>query len=343
MNLSFTEDKMENPMTLFVGTVGQGVMHSTDSGQTWDRVRFRRGLHSDALVRCLAVHPKQPRVVFAGTDRSLYRTDDAGASWEKISSPLDDYYLWALAIDPVEPEVMFAGTGTPTPGAIFRSIDGGKTWEKRPVRVAATCDAVGVPRVTAIAIDPINRNNIWVGLEVDGVRVSRDRGETWSDATVTVNQGDVHNLVVCPGPPKTVIVVGNRDIHTSTDDGATWQALGLQQNLPWKSPAPQIYLRGIAVHPGNPQTIFLAVGDFTPGTVGAVLRSRDLAKSWQLLDLPVLPNSSMWTFGTHPADGDVIFAGSRFGYLYRSDDAGDSWRKLQREFSEIAAVRWIPN
>ena len=334
---------MPNGMTLFVGTVGQGVMHSPDSGETWDRVRFRRGLHSDALVRCLAVHPKQPKTVFAGTDRSLYRTDDAGATWEKIPSPLDDYYIWSLSIDPIEPDIMFAGTGTPTPAAIFRSTDGGKTWEKRPVKTAATCDAVGVPRVTAIAIDPINRNNIWVGLEVDGVRVSRDRGETWSDGNVTVNQGDVHNLVVSAGPPKTVIVVGNRDIHTSTDDGATWQALGLQKNLPWKSPAPQIYLRGIAVQPGSPQTIFLAVGDFTPGTVGAVLRSRDLARSWELLNLPVSPNSSMWTLGTHPADGNVIFAGSRFGYLYRSDDAGESWKKLQREFSEIAAVRWIPN
>jgi photosystem II stability/assembly factor-like uncharacterized protein len=334
---------MPNGMTLFVGTIGQGVMHSTDSGKTWDRVRVRRGLHSDALVRCLAVHPKQPHIVFAGSDSGLYRTNDAGASWEKIPSPLNDYYTWSLAIDPEEPEVMFAGTGTPTPAAIFRSTDGSKTWEKPPVKIAETCSNVGVPRVTGIAIDPIDHNNIWVGLEVDGVRVSRDRGETWSDANVAVNQNDVHNVVVCPGPPKTVIVVGNRDIHTSTDDGATWQASGLQQNLPWKSPAEQIYLRGIAVHPRNPQTIFLGVGDFTPGTIGAVLRSNDLAKSWQLLSLPVLPNSSMWTFGTHPADGNVIFAGSRFGYLYRSDNGGNSWTKLQREFSEIAAVRWIPN
>ncbi|HWP58212.1 MAG TPA: hypothetical protein VNL14_10015 [Candidatus Acidoferrales bacterium] len=334
---------MPNGMTLFVGTIGQGVMHSTDSGNTWDRVRLRRGLHSDALVRCLAVHPKKPQTVFAGSDRGLYRTDDAGTTWEKIPSPLDDYYLWSLAIDPDEPEVMFAGTGTPTPAAIFRSTDGGRSWEKRPVEIAATCSNVGVPRVTGIAIDPLDRNNVWVGLEVDGVRVSRDRGETWEDADVHVNQNDVHNVVVSAGPPKTVIVVGNRDIHTSADDGATWEALGLQKSLPWKSPAEQIYLRGIAVEPGNPRKIFLGVGDFTPGTTGAVLRSDDLMKSWKLLALPVSPNSSMWTFGTHPADGNVVFAASRFGYLYRSDDGGESWTKLKREFSEIAAVRWIPN
>jgi hypothetical protein len=39
----------------------------------------------------------------------------------------------------------------------------------------------------------------------------------------------------------------------------------------------------------------------------------------------------------------VVFAGSRYGYLYRSDDEGDSWTKLWREFSEISSVQTIPN
>jgi len=328
-------------LTIIVGTVGQSVMRSADSGKSWERIGPRRGFPYEALVRCLAVDPCEPHVLFAGTERGLYRSDDAGGRWHFIDSALNPYYIWALAIDPVEPEVMFAGTGTPTPATIFRSTDGGKSWEKRPVDVAAECENVGTPRVTGIAIDSEDRRNLWMGLEVDGARRSTDRGETWTDVDV-VHQKDVHNVVVTSGPPKTVFIVCNREIYKSTDNGATWETLGMQKNIPWEYPRSQTYLRGIAVQPSRPETLFLGIGDATPGTAGGVARSANLGGNWEMLPLPVRPNTTVWTFGTHPADPSIIFAASRFGYLYRSDSGGDSWTKLAREFSEIAAVRWLP-
>jgi hypothetical protein len=39
---------------------------------------------------------------------------------------------------------------------------------------------------------------------------------------------------------------------------------------------------------------------------------------------------------------DTMFAASRYGYLYRSDDGGDSWRKLWREFGEVSSIQWVP-
>jgi photosystem II stability/assembly factor-like uncharacterized protein len=329
-------------LTIIVGTIGQSIMRSTDSGKTWERVGPRRGFAYEALVRCLAVHPHDPRIVFAGTERGLYRSDDAGQNWRFIDSALNSYYLWSLAIDPKEPEVMFAGTGTPTKAAIFRSIDSGATWEKRPADVAAECENVGVPRVTAIAVDPEDHRNIWVSLEVDGARRSRDGGETWSDVEVVHGQ-DVHNIVVTPGPPKTVFIVCNREIYKSTDDGATWETLGMQKSIPWEYPRTQNYLRGIAVQPSRPEVLFLGFGDATPGTAGGVARSSNMGGKWEILPLPVQPNSTVWTFGVDPVDPETIFAASRFGYLYRSDSGGNSWTKLAREFSEIAAVRWLPN
>lgn len=330
-------------LTIIVGTVGQSVMRSTDNGKSWERVGARRGFPNEALVRCLAVHPHQPHVLFAGTERGLYRSHDAGAQWRFIDSALNRYYIWSLAIDPVAPEIMFAGTGTPTPATIFRSTDGGESWERRPVDVAAECENVGVPRVTAIAIDPEDHRNIWMGLEVDGARRSTDRGDTWTDVEIPIRQADIHNVVVTPGPPKAVFIVSNREIYKSTDNGATWATLGLQKNIPWEYPRSQTYLRGIAVEPSRPEILFLGIGDATPGTAGGVARSSNMGASWEMLPLPVQPNSTVWTFGFHPADPNIIFAASRFGYLYRSDSGGDSWTKLGREFSEIAAVRWVPD
>ena len=327
---------MADKMTVLVGTVGQGIIRSADGGETWQRVGINQGLHSDALVRALASNPSQPELVFAGTDKGLYYSRNAGLNWQWVDSPLSNYCVWNLAIDPVEPKVMFAGTGTPTPAAIFRSTDGGQTWEQRPVEVAETCPAVGTPRVTGIAIDPLNRRNVWVGLEVDGVRRSTDRGDTWSNINGAIPNPDVHNVAVTSGPPKTVVVVVNNDVFTSTDDGATWRPVRVREVFPWTYP------RGIMVQPGNPKVIFLTIGDTTPGRTGTVMRSRDTGKTWESLPLPVQPNTAMWVVNIQPCDPQVVFAGSRYGYLYRSDDGGDSWRKLWREFSEISSVLWIP-
>ena len=85
----------------------------------------------------------------------------------------------------------------------------------------------------------------------------------------------------------------------------------------------------------------MTIGDTTPGRIGAVMRSGDTGKSWGKMNLPVDPNTAMWVVNIQPGDPQVVFAGSRYGYLYRSDDGGDSWTKLWREFSEISSVLWV--
>jgi hypothetical protein len=328
---------MADKMTILVGTVGQGVMRSGDSGETWQRIGIDQGMHSDALVRTLASNPRQPELVYAGTDKGLYRSENSGQSWRLVDSPLSNHCVWALAVDAGEPEVMYAGTGTPTPAGVFRSTDGGASWEQRPVEIAKECPNVGTPRVTGIAIDPVDSRNIWVGLEVDGVRYSNDRGDTWAALDNGIPNLDVHNVAVAGGPSKTVFVVVNNDVYTSSDDGVTWNSVGVRESFPWGYP------RGIMVQPGNPQVVFLTVGDTTPGRIGTVMRSKDTGKTWEDLSLPVQPNTAMWVVNIQPFDPSVVFAGSRYGYLYRSDDGGDSWEKLWREFSEISSVQWIPN
>src|SRR5499425_1114263 len=275
-------------VTIVVGTVGQSIMRSEDNGQTWARIGPRRGFAYEASVRCIAMNPKQHNILFAGTEKGLYRSEDRGANWHYIDSMLNPHYIWAIGIDPVNP------------------------------------------------------NNIWASLEVDGTRHSSDGGETWEIVEVT-GRKDIHNVAVTAGPPRTVFIMVNREIHSTRDNGKTWETHGMQTSLPWEYPRKETYLRGIAVDSANPKSIFLGFGDFTPGSSGAIARSNDLGKSWRLLPLSVEPNSTVWTFGTNSDDSNILFAASRYGYLYRSDDAGASWTKLRRELSEIAAVCWLPN
>jgi photosystem II stability/assembly factor-like uncharacterized protein len=309
---------------------------SADEGESWTRASVRLGMHSDCIVKALVSDPRRPEVVYAGTDTGLYRTDSGGGAWRLMDTPMRGSMVWSVAIDPVDPNIMFAGTGTPSKPGIYRSTDAGQTWEQLAVEIAAECENVGIPRPTGIAIDPTDHRRVWVGLEVDGVRRSADGGETWTKVNGQIPNPDVHSVLVVAGPPRAVFTVVNDDVWRSIDDGATWQPARAREVFPWHYP------RSIAVKPDDAKTVFLTLGDSTPGRVGTVMRSRDAGATWQNLGLPVQPNSAMWTVSMPAAAPDTVLAASRYGYLYRSDDGGDSWRKLWREFGEVSAVLWVP-
>ena len=327
---------MDKNTTILVATAGQGVMRSHNGGETWMRAGIDQGMHSDAIVRCLSTDPDRPESILAGSDKGIYHSTDAGRTWKLLDTPLTGYSVWNIAVDPQDPATVYAGTGTPTPAALFRSEDRGQSWQRLPVQVAETCPNVGVPRFTGLAIDPHDPGKLWAGIEVDGVRHSSDGGQSWSSVNGAINNPDVHSVAVIPGPPKTVIVVVNNGTFTSVDNGETWKGRLARNTFPLNYP------RCIAGQPNNPKVVFLGLGDSTPGRTGAVLRSKDSGESWENLPLPVEPNSAIWALGVHPADPQLVFAGSRYGYLYRSDDGGDSWNKEWREFSEISAIAWVP-
>ena len=77
--------------TILVGTVGQGIMRSMNYGETWQRLSVGNGLHAEATVRCLATHPKQANVVYAGTDRGFYHSDDGGHMWTRDETPIGEH------------------------------------------------------------------------------------------------------------------------------------------------------------------------------------------------------------------------------------------------------------
>ena len=128
-----------------------------------------------------------------------------------------------------------------------------------------------------------------------------------------------------------------REIFASTDAGENWMPLGVNGRFPLP------YCRALTQREGDPKTLFVATGDGAVGCAGAIQRSRDGGNRWEMLKLPVEPNSPIWTFATHPANPDRIVTCSHYGELYATENAGDTWQKLPREFTEIRAVSWVPN
>ena len=316
---------------LYVGTIGEGMFRSLDGGETFRRAC--EGMFVECHVRALAVHPRQPSTLYLGSELGLFVSTDGADNWTKLPAPLDGFQVWSLWVVPQRPEVLIVGT---CPSHLFRSEDGGRTWSEAAARLERECPRLLWTRVTCIVGNPENADELWAGVEIDGVHRSRDGGRSWQSIGSGLSSRDIHALVVVPGKPRRLLAATNNDLNLSEDDGATWRPLRIGETMPWS------YCRTLAQPVGRSDVILLGNGDFPPGTAGVIGRSIDGGTNWQLTDMPGRANSTMWNFAVHPAEPRMIYASSVSGQVYRSLDGGASWRRLAREFGEIRALAWAP-
>jgi photosystem II stability/assembly factor-like uncharacterized protein len=322
---------MAGNFTICVGTIGTGVWLSPDGGDSWKRAGG--SLWNESRVFGLTVHPKEPRTVFAGANDGLYKSTDGGQSFARLDSPMNEMDVWRIAVDPVAPDTIYAGT---RPAALFRSVDGGAHWQKLNADIADECPNVRVPRVTALTVDPSDHRVVWAGIEVDGVRRSTDGGDSWS-RIAAIHDPDIHDIAVTVNGGTTVLTSTPGEIFASHDRGDSWEGLGVRDQFSLR------YCRHLAQKADDPATLFCATGNGASGDAGAIQRSTDGGKSWEPAKLPDEPNSPIWNFATHPADPGLVLACSHYGELYATQNAGDSWKKLRREFTEIRGLAWVPN
>jgi photosystem II stability/assembly factor-like uncharacterized protein len=328
--------------TLIVATDGQAVMRSHDDGKNWYRINIRQDLEYDDRVRCLLVDPNNPEALFAGAEKGLFYSEDCGVHWRRIDCVLNGFAVWKLAASESDPNVLYAGTGAPSLAILFRSRDGGKSWERTPLEMPEFCEGVNRPRMLALAVDPDDANDVWAGVEEGGLYRSRDGGDNWDRIDTTWSEfggnSDLHDIVILKQDDGTKVHLALTVIalYRSTDDGKTWT------RQPAKETWGLRYSRVLQRKPGSNREIAVGIGDGTPGTTAAILRSGDAGLTWEKADLSQPSNSCIWAFGSNPADPDFLLSASKFGYLYRSTDGGKSWQKEWREFNEITDLAWVP-
>ena len=327
---------MVGDYTICVGTVGAGISRSPDGGETWERIIST--LDPECDVRALTLFPNDPHRVLAGSEQGVYLSDDNGAIWEKLDSPMAGQEVWSIGIDPTDTNTIFVGARPD----VFRSRNGGQSWDKLPVGVSNPCP-IGIPKVTVMMVDPRDRRTIWAGIEVDGIYKSLDGGDSWlrlpemgSDAFY----GDIHGMDITPGATTSIYATTPYGIGTSTDEGESWQ----WQEFPLYHPEDRwSYCRGMMRKSDDPNTIFVGNGESFPKMNGAIQMTKDGGRTWAPVPLPVKPNSYIYWFTSHASVPNVIIAASHYGELYKSVDGGTSWEKLEQQFGEIRTLALMPN
>jgi photosystem II stability/assembly factor-like uncharacterized protein len=164
-------------------------------------------------TRVIRYHPTQHHVLFAaGVSGGIWKTDDNAITWRPIAEGLVNIAVNSMAIDPREPEVMFAGTGegyfreeirgTGLPlrgGGIFRSRDGGMSWEQLP-----STDSADFHWVNDLELGVGDSRHVYAATRT-GVWRSTDRGDTWTRLLATTVRGGCLDLAIRPDRPDDVL------------------------------------------------------------------------------------------------------------------------------------------
>ncbi len=250
-------------------STGDGVYKSTDAGKTWTHL----GLRDGQQIPRIAVDPKNPNRLFVAVlghpygpneQRGVFRSTDGGQTFQKVFYIDENTGASDVEIDPQNPDVVYAcmwearegpwenAAWQGTKGGIFKSTDGGTTWNKLTAGLPSGDSAVTQAAVTISASNP-NRLYATVAMgRAVGIYRSDDAGAHWTQITHDprparrIGGGDLPVPTVDPTNPD-VVYVGSVVLWKSSDGGRTWMALK-------GAPGGDDYQR-VWVSPDNPQIL----------------------------------------------------------------------------------------
>jgi hypothetical protein len=318
----------------YAASIGHAVWFSHDRGEHWQRAHTTTGgIYNESRCWAIAVHRERPGEVLAGTDQGIYRWDPRAEHWVYLPSELDQLQVLQLAIAPHDPDLVFAGT---RPAEVFRSRDGGRTWSRCRLDNARTCRFITTPRVTSIHFDPREPETIWVTIEIDGIYRSRDGGDHWEHLGDGLLTDDVHTLaIIDEAGPRRILVATEEGLHRSDDGGERYAYVPVDAtNLR--------YFRTLVARADRSGVLFLSAGDRPSGETGELLRSRDWGEHWEAVPMPARVNSTIWSIAVNEAAPHLLFFCTIMGQVWRSDDGGERWQKLERELGELRMLAWAP-
>jgi photosystem II stability/assembly factor-like uncharacterized protein len=341
------------PLEYYFGATGGGVWKTTDAGSDWTPVSGNQLATASvgAMGQCFA----DPDVVWAGMGEvqfrgnvipgdGVYRSTDAGETWEHmgLDSPTGQQMVGRVLIDPADCDrVLVAVMGDPYgPSAergVFRTTDGGATWE----HVLFVSDRAGA---VDLVFDPADPQTLYAGFweayrndwslnsggPGSGLHKSTDGGSTWTDLSdrpglPTGTWGKVGVSVSGANSDRVYAIIEAEDggVFTSADAGATWEQVSEDRNLRQRA----FYYTRIRADPQVEDRVYVLNVQFW--------RSEDGGETWDDINVPHGDNHDLWIA---PDDNQRMIQ-SNDGGANVSWNAGESWTEQDFPTAQMYDVR----
>jgi len=315
----------------------RGLYKTTDGGKNWKAVL---PISENTGVVDVQLDPSNADIVYAaayqrrrhvftlidgGPESAIYKSTDAGATWNKVTSGLPSVDLGriGLAVSAADPNVVYATVeAADGKGGIFRSPDKGATWEKRNEFDAG---AMYYARVVA---DPKNVDRIFV-MNV-ALRESLDGGKTLTRVNEGNHHGDNHAIWLDPEDTKHWLLGSDGGMYETWDDAKTWQ---------FKANLPTVQFYDVAVDNalpfyhvcGGTQDNFSWCGPARTRNVNGIMNS----------DWYVTTGGDGFRSQVDPVDANTVYAESQYGVMVRYDVATGQEVTLQPQEGEgEPPLRW---
>jgi photosystem II stability/assembly factor-like uncharacterized protein len=214
------------------------IYKTTDGGANWTDIT---GI-VQGKVYSLAIDPTNPRRVLAGTDSGIYRSTDAGLSWQPSSDPASAY---DLVIDPANPNVLYAGANV----RCYKSVNGGENWSATGAGLSGRCASLILASSTLL-----------FGSNA-GIYRSADGGLNWQESDSGIPGSVILGLAAAPSAPGLLYAAGYKGFYRSSDYGNGWSRLSTMSGS------------HIVVNPANADEILMKV-------TGGISRSTDGGHTW---------------------------------------------------------------
>jgi photosystem II stability/assembly factor-like uncharacterized protein len=227
-------------------------------------------------------------------------------SWIPVGVPGGN--VRELAADPRDTKRLYLGTAD---GILYRSKDGGHTWERLDPgfpRRGCSLDEIVVDRRGVVTI------GFWeVHGRGGGVARSKDGGETFEFARGIEGQS-VRALAVAPSNPRIIVAGTLAGVFLSQDSGKKWKRISPEGHPDLRN------FGSLAIDPLNPRVIYA-------GTWHLSWKTQDEGATWTRMDQGMIDDSDVMTLTLEPGEPETVYATACTG-IYRSRDAGSTWTKL---------------